>query len=122
MAAEPVNAFNQVISQSNQVDNHVFTIPPGKRLVVDYVSARGVVPSGESVSGIFINLPVVHFFMVLAQGADISGKSVFTAAQDLRIALGPFAGRSNVMVRMERTAFGTPANLEVTLAGTLVDP
>ena len=39
MAAEPVNAFNQVISQSNQVDNHVFTIPPGKRLAVDYVSA-----------------------------------------------------------------------------------
>lgn len=90
--------------------------------MVDYVSARGVVPSGESVSGIFINLPVVHFFMVLAQGADISGQSVFTAAQDLRIALGPFAGPNDVVVRMERNAFGTSANLAVTLAGTLVTP
>jgi hypothetical protein len=119
---EPVNAFNAVTSQSNQIDNHVFTIPPDSRLVVDYVSARGVVPPGESVSGIFINVPVVHFFMVLAQGADIFGKSVFTTAQDLRIELGPFADPRNVVVRMERTAFGTSANFAVTLAGTLVNP
>lgn len=118
MAAEPVNAFNEVTSQGNQVDNHVHHPTgqaPGGRL-------WGVVPSGESVSGIFINLPVVHFFMVLAHGADISGQSVFTAAQDLRIALGPFAGPNDVVVRMERNAFGTSANLAVTLAGTLVTP
>jgi hypothetical protein len=122
MAEEPVNAFMMVTGQSNQVNNPVFTIPAGKRLVVDYMSAKAEVPAGETVSGIHINLPVVHFFLVLAQGADIFGKSVFTAAQDLRIALGPFANPRDVVVRMERNKFGTPAILGVTLAGTLVDP
>jgi hypothetical protein len=47
-AAPPtqVNAFNEVFNDlSNQVDNHVFTIPAGKRLAIDYVSAKGTVPA-----------------------------------------------------------------------------
>jgi hypothetical protein len=121
-APEPINASNGLTSQSNQVDNPVFTIPAGKRLVVDYVSARGLVPAGESVSSMFINLPVVHFFVVATQGSDISGKSVFTAAQSLRVTIGPFPVPRDVVVRMERNAFGTDASLAVTLAGELVNP
>jgi hypothetical protein len=119
---QPINAFNAVTSQSNQVDNRVFVIPAGKRLIIDYVSARGLVPTGESVSSIFINLPIVHFFVVAAQGADISGRSVFTAAQSLRVTIGPFAVPRDVVVRMERNTFGTDASLAVTLAGALVNP
>jgi len=119
---EPINAFNEVTSQGNQVDNRVFTIPAGKRLVVDYVSAKGLVPAGESVSSIFINLPIVHFLVVATQGGDIFGKSVFTAAQSLRVTIGPFAVPRDVVVRMERNMSGTDASLAVTLAGELVSP
>jgi hypothetical protein len=121
-APEPINASNAVTSQTSQVDNPVFTIPAGKRLVVDYVSARGLVPAGESVSSVSINLPVLHFFVVATQGSDLFGKSVFTAVQSLRVTIGPFPVPRDVVVRMERNAFGTDASLAVTLAGELVNP
>jgi hypothetical protein len=119
---EPINASNAVTSQSNQVDNHVFTIPAGKRLVVDYVSARALVSTGESVSSILINLPIVHFFVVATQGSDLFGRSVFTAAQSLRVSIGPFPVPRDFVVRMERNTSGTDAILAVTLAGELVNP
>ena len=120
---EPINVFNQVTSQSNQVDNLVFTIPAGKRLVVDYVSARALVPAGESVLSVSLNLPAVHFFVVAStQGTDLFGRSVFTAAQSLRATIGPFPVPRDVVVRMERSTSGTPAILAVTLAGELVNP
>jgi hypothetical protein len=124
-SGEPVNAFNQVSNQlSNQIDNHVFTIPAGKRLVIEYLSAKGTVPAGDSVSGVQINNPVVHFFPVTAQGTDISGKSVFTAAQSFHTTIGPFSVPTDVVVRMERNLFGpgTEAALAVTLAGQLLNP
>jgi hypothetical protein len=119
-----VNAFNQVSDAGNQVFNHVFTIPTGKRLLIDYVSAQGTVPAGDAVFAIQINNPVVHFFVVNAQGTDLFGKSVFTAAQSLRATIGPFPVPTDVIVRMERKMFGpgTAAELAVTLAGQLVDP
>ena len=124
VGGQPVNVFNTVTSESNQVDNQVFTIPAGKRLRIDYVSARGVVPAGDSVSGIHVNLPVVHAFVVTAQGLNVNGRSVFTAAQSLRATLGPFPNATNVVVRMERSMFGpgNGATLLVTLAGQLLDP
>src|SRR5262245_14875824 len=73
-APEPINVSNAVVSQSNQIDTPVFTIPAGKRLVVDYVSARASVPAGESVLSIHLNLPVLHFFVVgSTQGTDPNG-------------------------------------------------
>lgn len=59
-----------------------------------------------------------------AQGTDLFGKSVFTAAQSLRATIGPFPVPTDVIVRMERKMFGpgTAAELAVTLAGQLVDP
>lgn len=124
-AAPPtqVNAFNEVFNDlSNQVDNHVFTIPAGKRLAIDYLSAKGTVPAGDSVSGVQINNPVVHFIPVFAQGADISGKTVFVAAQGFHTTIGPFPVPGDVVVRMERKMFGagTEAALAVTLAGQLL--
>src|SRR5262245_18383652 len=120
-APEPINVSNAVASQSNQVDTPVFTIPAGKRLVVDYVSARALEPAGESV---LILQPPAH--TLLRRGfdprADLQGRSVFTAAQSLRAAIGPFPVQRDVVVRMERSAFGTPAILAMTLAGELVNP
>ena len=121
---ESVNAFKQVPGTSNQVFNSVFTIPAGKRLLIEYVSAKGTVPAGDEVFGIHINNPVVHFFVVSDQGTDLFGKKVFTAAQPLRATIGPFVEPTDVVVRMERKKFGQefPAELAVTLAGQLVDP
>ena|SRR5689334_10133321 len=122
MTDQAVNLFHQVSnSLSNQVDNHVFTIPAGKRLVIEYVSAKGTVPTGDSVSAIQINRPVVHFFAVQAQGTNISGKSVFTVAQSIRVTIGPFSSPNDLVFRMERNRFGpgTEAELTVTIAGQL---
>lgn len=121
---QPVNVFKQVSSSSNQTDNTVFTIPAGKRLVIDYLSAKGTVPAGDSVSGIHINNPAVHFFVVTSQGPDINGKRVFATAQSIHATLGPFPSPTNVVVRMERNLFGSgnEATLAVSLAGTLMNP
>jgi hypothetical protein len=122
IAGAPVNAVSRVSSLTNQVDNTVFTIPVGKRLVIEYVSARATVPSGQTVSAIHLNIPIVHFFVVAAQGTELNGDSVFAAAQSLRITIGPFGAAMGVVVRAERNAFGTTtAILEVTLAGQLID-
>jgi hypothetical protein len=124
-SGEPVNAFNQVSNTlSNQADNHVFRIPAGKRLVIDYLSAKGTVPAADSVSGIHINNPVVHFFVVTAQGTDISGKRVFAAAQSIHTTIGPFPAPTDVVVRMERNMSGpgAEATLGVSLAGQLLNP
>jgi hypothetical protein len=120
----PVNALNTVVSASNQVDNPVFTIPAGKVLIIEYVSAKGTVPTGDSVSDIHLDRPVVHFLTVTSQGTDILGKRVFTAAQSLRTVIGPFSVPIDVVVRMERNTFGpgSEATLSVTLAGQLVNP
>jgi hypothetical protein len=117
----PVNAFSRVSSPANQVDNTVFTIPVGKRLVIEYISARATVPSGQRVSAIHLNIPVVHFLVVAAQGTDLGGDNVFTAAQSLRITVGPFGVPMGVVVRTDRNAFGISATLDVTLAGQLID-
>ncbi|MCP3140834.1 hypothetical protein [Pyxidicoccus xibeiensis] len=121
-AAEPVNVFKEVSGSSNQIDNQVFTIPAGKRLAIDYLSAMGKVPAGDSVSGLFINRPVVHFFVVADQGTALSGRRVFTAAQSLNATLGPFPVPTGVVIRMERTTFGSEASLAVSLAGQLLSP
>ena len=73
VAGEQVNAFHQVAGTTNQLDNTVFTIPAGKRLVLDFVSAKADVPASQSVSAIFINLPVVHYLVVASQGTDAFG-------------------------------------------------
>jgi hypothetical protein len=121
-AGEPVNARNTVTGTTNQTDNFVYTIPAGKRLIIDYVSARATVQAGESVSGIFISFPVVHFFVVVSQGPDIGGENVFTAAQSLRVVLGPFAEPTPIRMRMEKNVGGTTSIFAATLAGQLVEP
>ena len=59
---------------------------------------------------------------VVVQGSDISGKSVFVAAQGFHTTMGPFPVPRDVVVRMERKMFGagTEAALAVTLAGQLL--
>jgi hypothetical protein len=115
---EPVNAFVVTVSLANQIDVDVFTVPVGKRLIIDYLSLSAEVPAGQRVTGFLINLPVVHFFVVFPQGRNISGRDVFTTAQALRVVIEP--GKT-VRVRAERNASGTNALLWVALAGTLVN-
>jgi hypothetical protein len=115
---EPVNVLASTSSMSNQIDVAVFTVPVGKRLIIEYLSLSAEVPAGQRVTGFLINLPVVHFFVVFPQGRNITGSDVFTAAQALRVVIEP---GQTIRVRAERDAFGTNARLAVTLAGTLVN-
>lgn len=121
-AGDPVNARDTASGTSNQTDAFPYTIPAGKVLIIEYLSASAQVPAGETVWSMFISFPVVHYFVVASQGPTLGGRSVFTAAQSLRIALGPFATATVIRVRMEKNVGGTPSTFDVTLAGQLLDP
>jgi hypothetical protein len=47
---EPVNVFLNQHGMSNQMDVAVFTVPAGKRLIIDYLSLSARVPAGERVT------------------------------------------------------------------------
>jgi hypothetical protein len=115
---EPVNVFLNQDDTSNQMDVEVLTVPVGKRLIIGYLSLSARVPAGERVTAFHINVPVVHFLVVFPQGRNIGGDDVFTAAQALQVVIEP---GQTIRVRAERDAFGTNANVSVTLAGTLVN-
>lgn len=114
---EPVNVFVSTSTQSNQMDITAFTVPTGKRLIIEYISLRARVPAGQTVTEFFMNRPHVHFFVVSKQGTDISGRDVFTAAQDARIILK--AG-DTIVFRAQRNAFGNTAFLDAAFAGKMV--
>ena len=115
---EPVNVFVWTNSTSNQINVDVFTVPLGKRLIIEYLSLSAEVPAGQRVTRFLINLPVVHLFVVFPQGRNLFDRDVFTAAQALRVVIEP---GQTIQVRAERNAYSTQAWLLVTLAGMLVN-
>jgi hypothetical protein len=115
-AEEAINVWADTVAQANQVDLVVYTVPPGKQLIIDNVSLRATVPNGERVISANMNLPAVHFFVVTGQGSDGS-RNYFTAAQRTSIVVGP---NQTIVFRVERNNQGTPANVVVALAGRLI--
>lgn len=113
---ESINVWADTLDSTNQVDLAVYTVPPGKQLIIDYLSMRSYVPAGELVVSAGMNLPYVHFLTVNSQGAT-ENRSYFASAQKTRIVVEP---NQTIAFRVERSNHGTPAYVTVAIAGRLV--
>jgi hypothetical protein len=108
---------------SGQV-NTVFTVPGGKRLVIESVSARVVVTPVDSVSVLnFLTTVQVfgigfHEIQVLRQGSDLDGNQVFAGTHTVRAYADP---GTDVQVQFGRSNIVNNASAVITLVGHLVD-
>jgi hypothetical protein len=82
-----------------------FTIPAGKRAVVEFVSLLGELPTGQQVnfvklSGILNNQGMEHYVPVIKQVAGASGFDRFVAGQPVTI----YADPSAIFVEVTRSS------------------
>ena len=100
------------------------TVPAGKRLVIEYVSAGGQVPPGQFVELFNIstatdfNGTVVHDLIVLSQPPAFNGDSVARACQQLRLYA---SSGTTVRVFFRRSSPAGTASFHATISGYLVD-
>jgi hypothetical protein len=71
----------------------VYTVPAGRRLVVDFVSSEAVVPRGQIVNGVFVCVQatdsrVCHVIGSTSHG-PLGGLDVFIASQQMELFVGP---------------------------------
>lgn len=104
-------------------ENATFMVPLGKRLVIEYVSARGFVPAGQTLTFSIRtrqgNTPngVVHYLVSTEQG--FSGTSTgFVAGQVMRLYADP---GTQVLVRAGRNPATGTGNAFIAVSGHFVD-
>lgn len=113
---EPISVWADTFDTSNQMDFAVYTVPPGKQLIIDNVSLHVHVPAGEPVIGALINLPSPHVFVVASQGTS-GNRSYYAAGQSTRIVVD---ANQTIVFRVIRSDNGTGGYAFVALAGRLV--
>lgn len=103
---------------------NVATVPAGKRLVIEFISATGQVPVGQHVELMEINTitdpfgGLTHQLLVHAQPPAVIGDSLFRANQQLRLYAN--AG-SQVKALFRRSSSAGNGVFLVTISGYLVD-
>jgi hypothetical protein len=100
------------------VGTNSFAVPAGKQLVIEYVSASGSVPSGESLMYSVTTGSVQHFIPATQQALDLY-RVFFIAGQQTRIYAEP---GTTVIVGVLRTGSGGDASANISISGSLVDP
>ena len=95
-----------------------FPVPAGKRLVIEYVSASGVVPAGQSLIYSVSTGSVEHLIPVTQQAPDAYAV-ICVAGQQTRLYAEP---GSTVVLGVQRTGFGGSASANISISGTLMDP
>jgi len=111
----------------------LFTVPNGKRLIIETVTVRAAVPAGEepSASELLTNTTdpnpgiaaapvgtVFHEMLVLRQGLDFNGRGVFAGTHLIRAYSEP---NTFVFFQFSRSGNTSTAEITVSLSGTLVD-
>lgn len=103
-----------------------FTVPTGKRLVVEYVSARGFVGSGQrlrfSIRTFLTGATEIHYLVAEQQGTEfpLFGDliDIFVTSEQTRL----YADAGTSFVRADRTGPAAgPAEASFTISGYLVD-
>jgi len=94
-----------------------FTVPAGKRLVIEYVSASGVVPSGDSMQYLVVTGEVQNFIPV-AQQASAPGVVFCVAGLQTRLYAEP--GTSVTLGALRTGSTGT-SSANISISGYLVD-
>ena len=125
-ARQPLEAGSNctVIDQSGGCSATVYTVPSGKRLVIEFVTMNARVPSSGSVAQLTIRTAAdrTYFLPQTAPGVDYLGEQENSArlAQQVRIYVEPgmsvvMKGRHNLAAPAQSAAF------DFTLSGYLVD-
>ena len=117
--------FQRVVSIPNPAGSLFaagnFTVPGGKRLVIEHVSILSAVPPGQKVLLIMNTQvegqPADHFLLADFQGS-FGGTDRFFVSQPIRVYADP---GTSVVIRTERTSTGGNASYAATVSGFLVD-
>jgi hypothetical protein len=103
-----------------------FTVPDGKRLVIEFVSFQGSWPAGQATTRLFIGVcnsgggtcQTRFFFAAISQGPDFGGAALFTASSPTRLYADP---GTEVTVSVRRNAATGEGLANVALSGYLVN-
>ena len=119
--AAPASQYFQTELSINLNESFVgvgtFKVPAGKELVIEYVSASGSVPAGESMTYSVATGSVQHFIPAVQQVPD-SYLTIFVAGQQTRLYADP---GTTVTLGVIRTGGGGTASATISISGTLVD-
>ena len=99
----------------------LFTVPNGKRLVIEYATAQGQLPMGAKLQG-FITTTVggvtaEHQLVMIDQGV-LAGSVVFAAAQPMRLYADP---GTTVLADVGRDPFTGGGGVAVTISGYFIE-
>lgn len=124
-AGQPFQAGASITQAGTNVSLlDIATVPTGKRLVIEFISATGQVPVGQHVELMEINTVtdpfggLTHQLLVHAQPPAVIGDSLFRANQQLRLYAN--AG-SQVKALFRRSSNAGNGVFVVTISGYLVD-
>ncbi|MGH9788793.1 MAG: hypothetical protein ACRD4U_08855 [Candidatus Acidiferrales bacterium] len=99
----------------------IANVPPSKRLVIEHVSFKGVLPVGQKFTGVMVDLSgpgKIHFLVAAPQGS-VGSFDVFAASQPLRMYADP--GTTVAVSAFRTDAAGSSGSLDFNLSGYLVD-
>jgi hypothetical protein len=102
----------------------IATVPAGKRLVIEFLSALAQMPAGQSLVGCQINTiappfgGVTHELLINEQPAFVNGDALWRASQHLRLYADP---GSSVRMLVTRDSSAGQALFLATVSGYLVD-
>jgi hypothetical protein len=103
-----------------------FTVPAGKRLVIEFLSFQGSWPAGQATTRLFIGVcnsgggqcQTEFFLPAISQGPDFGGNSLFAASSPMRLYADP---GTDVTVSVRRNATAGTGLAVVAISGYLVD-
>ena len=101
----------------------IFTVPVGKRLVIETISTRAELASGDTPDRVEVltnadSSTTYHELLVLKQGLDLSGHEVFVGTHYIRAYSEP---GTNVVFQFTRSNISDYASGTVTITGYFVD-
>lgn len=124
-AQQPIQKWAGTVQQPNNTATQLtlFTVPQGKRLVIEFVSFQGVVPQGQRISHCRLNTivgnEIFNMFPVMTQLPDyVFGEAAFGASQTVKL----YADQNtSVRVYFIRSGVSGTATLNASISGYLID-
>ncbi len=127
-AREP---FQKSLSFTTSANNTTYTVPAGKRLVIEFASAHFKMPSDVKVTNVTLTTqlgpssgPIAHYLVAHFQGTkqpvglgSQQPTDEFTASQQVRVLAGP---GTQVKFGFEFSTFVSQASASMTISGYLL--
>jgi hypothetical protein len=105
------------LTGSSTVASTIFTVPAGKRLVIEHATANCQLPLGQRFRALGIVTSTDHNLIPVHLG-DFGGNSHFVMSQPIKIYAAPL---ENVVVKAARSFFGGSGNCIFSFSGFLID-